>query len=181
MSQAPYGPGPAAPAPWPPQGPPPGPGAPSRIPTIVAIVLAVIAIAVGIGAWFKPAPEPEAPAAKTYSEQEVADAKKAVCDAFDQTQQTLKVTGGKTGDNPTASFIVAVNSRIAIQTVSTYLRSVVENEPATPKELSDKVMLLADSYRTILLKQMAEVSQQELEPLYDALDKSVGDVTEACK
>lgn len=178
MSQAPYGPGPAGPAPW--QGPPPSSG-PSRAPTIIAIVIAVIAVAVAISAWFRPIPKPEAPAAKTYSDQEVADAKKSVCDAFEQTQKTLKVTGSKSGDNPTAAFIVAVNSRIAIQTVSTYLRSVTDSEPASPKELSEKVTELADTYRTILLKQLAEVAQDEIEPLLSSVDKSVDDITLACK
>lgn len=148
--------------------------------TVVAVV-AVIAVAVAIGAWFRPMPKPEAPAAKTYSEQEVSDAKKAVCDAFNQTQQTLKVTGSKTGDNPTASFIVAVNSRIAIQTVSAYLRSTAENQPALSKDLSAKALGLSDIYRTILLKQLAEVPQDEIEPLFKSVDKSVDDMIQACK
>jgi hypothetical protein len=151
------------------------------LPTIIAIVIALIAVAVAVGAWFRPAPKPDTPGVKTYSEEEVADAKEAVCGAFQQTQQTLKVTGSKTGDNPTASFIIAVNSRLAIQTVSSYLRSIAENQPASPKDLSDNINGLADLYRSILLKQMAEVSQPELEPLYNSLDKSVDDVIQACK
>ena len=83
MSQAPYGPGPAAPSGWPPQVPPPSSSGPSRLPTIIAIVIALIAVAVAIAAWFRPAPKAETPAAKTYSEQEIADAKKAVCDAYE--------------------------------------------------------------------------------------------------
>ncbi|WP_163696622.1 hypothetical protein [Mycolicibacterium sarraceniae] len=151
------------------------------MPTIIAIVIAVIAVAVAIGAWFRPMPKPDTPAAKTYSEQEVTDAKKAACDAFNQTQQTLKVTGSKTGDNPTASFIVAVNSRIAIQAVSAYLRSTAENEPALSKDLSDKVLGLSNIYRTILLKQLAEVPQDQVEPLFNSVDKAVDDMTQACK
>lgn len=180
MSQVPYGLGPAAPAPWPPEGPGRAPRGPSRLPTIIAIVIALIAVAVAIAAWFKPAPKPEAPAAKVYSEQEIADAKKAVCDAYDQSQQTLRVTGSKSGENPTDSFIVAVNSRVAIQTVSTYLRTAAEGQVAAPNPLVDKVIRLADLYRSILLKQMAEAPRSDLDPLYTSLDSSVQEVDRAC-
>ncbi len=90
MSQAPYGPGPAAPSGWPPQGPPPSSSGPSRVPTIIAIVIALIAVAVAIAAWFRPAPKAETPAAKTYSEQEIADAKKAVCDAYERVNKAVQ-------------------------------------------------------------------------------------------
>src|SRR4051812_43312838 len=163
MSQVPYGPGPAGPAPW--AGPPPS-GGPSRLPTIIAIVIAVIAVAVAIGAWFRPAPKPEAPAAKTYSEQEVADAKKAVCDAFDRGQQTLSVTGGKVGANPSDSFTVAVNSRVAIGTITSYWRSTLQEHPATPNELADILSSLADLYENILLTQLEEGSRSDLDALY---------------
>ena len=147
MSQAPYGPGPAAPSSWPPQGPPPSSSGPSRLPTIIAIVIALIAIAVAIAAWFRPAPQAETPAAKTYSEQEIADAKKAVCDAYGQTQQTLKVTGSKASEDPTETFIIAINSRVAIETASSYLHSTVQSNQAAPKDVTEKVIRLADIYR----------------------------------
>ena len=53
------------------------------MPAIIAIAIALVAVAVAIAAWFTPAPKAEVPAAKTYTEQETADAKKAVCEAFD--------------------------------------------------------------------------------------------------
>ena len=77
MSQAPLGPTAAAPPPWPPQQQP-NPRGPSRMPATIAIAIALVAVAVAIAAWFKPAPKAEVPAAKTYTEQETADAKKAV-------------------------------------------------------------------------------------------------------
>lgn len=178
MSQVPYGPGPAAPAPW--QGPPPS-GGPSRLPTIIAIVIALIAVAVAIGAWFRPLPKPETPAAKTYSDQEVADAKKAVCDAFDRGQKTLDVTGSKVGANPNDTFTVAVNSRVAIGAISTYWRSTLQKYPATPSEVAKILSSLADLYENILLTQLAEGSRSDLDALYASADDSVPKLTQACK
>lgn len=180
MSQAPYGPGPAAPAPWPPQGPPPGPGAPSRIPTIVAIVLAVIAIAVGLGAWFKPAPKPEAPAAKTYSEQEVADAKKALCEAFQRTERALNTNSQRAGNTPTDDRTVIANSRIAIDAAGSYLAFVVADEQAAPSELATSVRKLSGAYQKMVLDQIGDVDAAQLNSDYQDADALVSEVSQSC-
>lgn len=151
------------------------------MPTIIAIVVAVIAIAVAIGAWFRPMPKPEAPAAKTYSDQEVADAKKAACDAFDRGQKTLDVTGAKVATNPSDSFTVAVNSRVAIGAISNYWRSTLQHHPATPAEVENVLSSLADQYESILLTQLAEGSRTDLDALYASVDESVPKMTQACK
>lgn len=177
MSQAPYGPTPAA---WPTQGPPPGRG-PSRLPTIIAIVIALVAVAVAVGAWFRPAPKAETAAPRVYSEQETADAKKAVCDAFDRGQQTLSVTGSKTGTDTNNSFIVAVNSRVAISSVIAYWRNAVQREPATPNELADDLSAVATTYEDILLRLLADASESDLSALYTSVDASVPKMTQACK
>ncbi|HRD13314.1 MAG TPA: hypothetical protein PLI79_15785 [Mycobacterium sp.] len=106
------------------------------MPATIAIAIALVAVAVAIAAWFTPAPKAEVPAAKTYTEQETADAKKAVCEAFDRGQATLSVTGRKTGADPNAAFAIAVNSRIAINTVIGYWRTVLQREPAAPEALA---------------------------------------------
>jgi hypothetical protein len=151
------------------------------LPTIIAIVIAVIAVAVAIGAWFRPIPKPETPAAKTYSGQEISDAKKAVCAAFDRGQQTLDVTGGKVGANPSDSFTVAVNSRVAIGAISAYWRSTLQQHPATPTDTANILSSLADLYENILLTQLAEGNRSDLDALYASADNSVPKMTQACK
>ncbi|WP_167107406.1 hypothetical protein [Mycobacterium sp. DL592] len=151
------------------------------MPTIIAIVIALIAVAVAIGAWFRPAPKAEAPAAKTYSEQEVTEAKKAVCDAFEQVKSTVNTAGGKSGDNPTDSFIVAVNIRLALTTSSSYLADQLTANPATPETLAEPIRLLASRYREIAMRQIADASNSDLQPLATGADKDIERITEACK
>lgn len=177
MSQAPYGPMPTAPPPWHQQGPP-TPHNPSRLLGILTALLALVALGFALAAWVRSAPKPEA--APVYSEQQVADAKKAVCDAFSQTQDTLRVTGGKKGSDQTETFIVALNSRIAIQTVSARLLSVLSGAPAASEDLTDAVTGLADVYQQTLLKQLAEEPRPSLEPLYKELDARTERVKQAC-
>lgn len=181
MSQAPYGPGTAGPAPWPPQGSASSAGGPSRLPTIIAIVIALIAVAVAIAAWFRPAPKAETPAAKTYSEQEIADAKKAVCDAFDQAIHTLDVNTRKSSVNPADSFAVIVNTRLTVQAVADYLVQEVHRQPAVDPKLSSAVRDLADAYQQIVLKQIGDADQAELDASYQVADKFQSDVAQACK
>ncbi|WP_445168214.1 hypothetical protein ACTXG7_02135 [Mycolicibacterium sp. Dal123E01] len=141
----------------------------------------MIAIAVSIGALFRPEQKPESPAAVTYSGQQVTDAKKAVCAAFDRGQQTLDVTGGKVGSNPSDSFTVAVNSRVAIGSISAYWRSTLQQHPATPAEIANTLSSLSNLYENILLTQLAEGSRSDLDKLYASADSSVLKMTQACK
>lgn len=181
MSQAPYGPGPAGPTPWPPQGPPPAPRGPSRLPTIVAIVIALIAVAVAIGAWFRPAPKPETPAAKTYSEQEVADAKKAVCDAYGKTDRAVQATGRKSGgQDPTAILAVAVNIRLALSESSSFLLRTLAENPAAPPGLQEQIRAAALAYQDIAIDQLGEASQQELAPFLQKMDSTDVAIKQAC-
>ena len=151
------------------------------MPTIIAIVIAVIAIAVAIGAWFRPVPKAETPAAKTYSEQEVADAKKAVCDAFENAIHTLDVNKRKSTVNPADSFAVAVNTRMAVGTVADYLTQVADAHPALQPDLSSNVSNLASAYRDIVLKQIGDADQAELDSTYQRADEAQSAVAQVCK
>lgn len=150
------------------------------MPTIIAIVIAVIAVAVAVGAWFRPAPKPETPAAKTYSDQQVADAKKAVCDAFDQVKKAVNTAGGKSGENPSDAFIVAVNIRVALATSSSYLIEVLDANPATPVDLADPIRNLARTYRQIAMEQLGDTSAADLDPLGRSADGQFAAIKKAC-
>jgi hypothetical protein len=152
------------------------------LPTIIAIVIALIAVAVAIGAWFRPAPKPETPAAKTYSDQEVADAKKAVCDAFDTVHNIVGInTGRDGGSDPTAILAVAANARIALYDGADYLLEILAKNPATPADLSASVNNLADTFRYLTIQYLANKQSAELEaPLRDA-DAATVAIQASCK
>ncbi|WP_431234771.1 hypothetical protein ACQ856_09705 [Mycolicibacterium psychrotolerans] len=152
------------------------------MPTIIAIVIAVIAIAVAIGAWFRPAPKPETPAAKTYTEQEVSDAKKAVCDAYGRADRALQATGRKNGgDDQTAIIAVAVNIRLALSESSSFLLRTLAENPAAPHDLQEQVRMAANSYQDIAIDQLGEASQTELGPFLKQADSTDVAIKQACK
>ena len=180
MSQAPYGPGPTAPSGWPPQGPPSSSSGLSRLPTIIAIVIALIAVAVAIAAWFRPAPKAETPAAKTYSEQEIADAKKAVCDAYERALNAL-TANSRQPDSPNEGLAVIANSRIAIHAAGTYLIAALNEQPAAPEELAAPVKSLADQYQRMVLDQIGGADRATLDAEYQNADSLTSKISKVCQ
>ena len=180
MSQAPLGPTAAAPPPWPPQQQP-NPRGPSRMPAIIAIAIALVAVAVAIAAWFTPAPKAEVPAAKTYTEQETADAKKAVCEAYSRANRAIQATGRKNGGtDPTSVIAVAVNVRLALSESSSLLLRTLEENPATSHELEDQVRNAASAFQSIAIDQLGEAPQAELDPSLKAADSADVMIRRAC-
>lgn len=151
------------------------------MPTIIAIVIAVIAVAVAIGAWFKPAPKPETPAAKTYSEQEVADAKKAVCDAYNLVHQSIVVTNNKSGgSDPTAILAVAANARLSAHAGGQYLNDVLSQYPATSKDLAQSIRDLATNLEKLTLEYLAETPNADQDPLLRNADDATARIKQTC-
>lgn len=147
---------------------------------MVAVVLALIATAVAIGAWFRPAPKPEAPAAKTYSEQEVADAKKAACKAFNKAHDMLVSNSKRGGTDPTEILIAGVNTRLAVLAAGDYLDMALDQNPAISNDFAEKLRLLSNTYKTIAVDQLGETSQEELDAIYQEAESSAKKISEAC-
>ncbi len=70
------------------------PNGPSRVPMIVAIVISLLALALAAAAWFRPTHD-ATPATPQYSEQQVADAKKNVCGAYDTMYRASQRAGNQ--------------------------------------------------------------------------------------
>lgn len=182
MSQAPYGPGTAGPAPWPPQGSASSAGGPSRLPTIIAIVIALIAVAVAIAAWFRPAPKAETPAAKTYSEQEITDAKKAVCDAYNKVDRALTAASSKGGGGQTnEDVLIGINVRLALTESAQYLLTRLAENPAAPAGLAKAIRDASDAYQAIAIARLGEAPQSEVDEIIRNGDPSISEVKKECQ
>ena len=70
---------------------------------IIAIVVALLALAVAAASWFRPTHE-ATPATPQYSEQQVADAKKNLCDAYDTMYRAIQTAGPPTSEDPNQKY-----------------------------------------------------------------------------
>ena len=162
-----------------PQGPLPSNG-PSRVPLIIAIVVALLALALATAAWFRPGPD-ATPAAPQYSDQQVADAKKNLCDAYDTMYRALERAGTTTSEDPNQKYMIAMNTRLAFNTSADRLLTEVSQNPAGPPELVDAVRRLAISYQKLVLVHTAEAPQPEIDAVYEEINSSETAVKKVCK
>jgi hypothetical protein len=190
MTDSPYGvtPGGAWPPPGPPAGPPPvwPPAAPkqSRAPVIFSLVVALIAIAVAIGAWFRPANHEAAPPADQttkFSDQQITDAKKAICAAHDLVNRATLAAGTQKSDDPATQLVIAVNVRLAGSLSAQYFQTKLDQFPATQEDLAAAVRQLILTNQDIALLQIANAPHDEIASNYPTLDSTDSKVSEICK
>jgi hypothetical protein len=176
---------------WPPPGTPAGPPpawpsvAPkqSRLPIIISLAVAVIAVAVAIGAWFKPTPEPTSPTVSSpqYSDEQIADAKKALCAAHDLVTRATQAAGSQTSDDPTVKFLFAVNGRVGAISSANYFLATLDQYPATAQDLASAVQATALAYQETNLLHLANAPKEEIDVVYAKLDSADAKFVEACK
>ncbi|MCV7108157.1 hypothetical protein [Mycolicibacterium chitae] len=165
MSNPPYGGMPPAQAPWPPQGPPPARQS-SRLPLVLTAALAVIAIIIAIASWFQPAPEPEAQATEQqFSEQEVTEAKEAVCGAWDAAYNAIQTAASRTSNDETIAFILAVEVKLAFHASGDYIESALRDHSATENDLAEAARQLSSAYHRAILFQLADEPSNKVDEI----------------
>ncbi|BBY06743.1 hypothetical protein [Mycobacterium noviomagense] len=133
---------------------------------LLVTALAVIG-GIAIGAWFRPTPgnkPPPAPAAPTFTSQEVSEAKANVCAAYQKVHHANEL--GRSlylGDDQVAKQTVAVGGWLALDSGSRYLTTALVDEPATPPDLAQAVRKLANVYQLLAVDYMADVSHPEID------------------
>lgn len=179
MSHAPYEPIPQAPPQWAQQPIQPS-RAPSRLLPVLGVVLGSLGLIAGVAAWFRAAPSNEG-ASAVYSEQQVSEAKKAVCETFEQGMRSIRAAGNRRAENPAESFSVAVNTRLAEVAVANAFFNTLNANPASPPELSGLIRQLGVIYEDIALTQLADGSKVDVDPIATQLDDAIPKVDGICR
>ena len=180
MSHAQYEPTPQAPPPWPAQADVQG-RAPSRVLPILGAVLGSLGLIAGVAAWFRAAPANVAES-PVYSEQQVSDAKRAVCEAYAKGWHSLQVAGNqKKPDDPADTLpVVAVNGRVAEVAVGNYLINSADANPSAPNELKTLMRQLGAAYQDVVLTQLAGGSRSDVTPIGEGADQIRAKIEDIC-
>lgn len=139
---------------------------------IIAIALAAAALGVAIGSWFRPAPEPTPAAEPVFTDSQVADAKKQVCDAFQLARNAIVTAGNKQDPDPTVDLALNANGRLAFFAGAQYLNDVINQSPAAPPELRRAAEQYSTGYRQMALVLLADKRPADM-------DKSILDAGDA--
>jgi len=142
--------------------------------------LGLLALSAGLTGCGRPAASTEA-AKPAYSDQQVADAQKAVCASYKQGMRALWTTGGKKVDTPADKLPIAVNTRLAEVAMSNSIFNTLLENPATESELKDSAQKLARAYQEIALIQLADGSTADYEPQSRIADELVPKMNQICQ
>jgi len=179
MSRAQYEPTPQAPPPWPAQVPAQG-RSPSRVLPILGAVLGTLGLIVGVAAWFRAAP-PNVVEGPVYSEQQVADAKTAVCDAYAKGMRTVRSVASRKAENEADKLLVIAVSATGELAAATYFFNILNSTPAAPSNIQQSLNRLAQQYQEVALIQLANGAPSEYESNGKAIDAAIAELDISCQ
>jgi len=157
----------------------------SRGLTYVALAIAVIATVLAVVGWFRPTPPPPPahPSAPTYTEQQVADAKAAICDAFSTVKDEVASNTNRpipASSDEIGTIAIGTNGRLALYAGGDYLLDQLAAQPAAPEELTQSIRSLAHSYKKIAISALDNQSNSALDPLRHDIDAEITRIGGMC-
>jgi hypothetical protein len=163
----------------------PAPGASKLLQwvAVAGLVLAVIATSLAVAGWFY-YPHKGAAGSGTYSDQQIKDAKKDICDTFTKVKLAVVRTSKRRpppDGGPIAAFAFGVDARLAFYSGGAYLRDRVSQEPATPDDLAKSVNAMASDLEEFAMNYLAGGAEFRQDELRQALDDKFKATTEMCK
>jgi hypothetical protein len=145
----------------------------------IALIVGLIAGAVITGWW-----RPSAGASASYSDQQVADAKKDVCAAALLARQAVaKNMHLKNPDpeNPVAQLAVAANARLSLTGAAAYLRGRLEAEPAAPHDVANAAGAMADALEHLNVSYLAGQPNSARDQVGHDLDSRIAELGKLCR
>lgn len=167
------------PSPQPRQAPIPARSA-SRLLPVLGVVMGLLGLAMGAAAWFR-AGQADSAAQPVYSEQEVAEATKAVCEAYAKGIRSIRVVAGTAVDNPADALPIAVNSRLAEVAVGNYFINALSENTAAPNELREALSDLSQAYQDVALIQLADGMPVDYKSEKEVVNEAVEKLDQICQ
>lgn len=174
--------------------PPPAPPAPIPGPVtrprpwqwlaITSLVIALAAIVLAIVCWLRPAPSAKEPNPPAYTDEQVSQAKAAICTAAGKVDRALDLADAEPVSNDrTEQLAVAAVSRVTFDAGSRYLISTLAEEPGAPAELTTAVRDEANSLQELLIGFLNGIpnSDPAQQPAMSAANQARATVQRLCK
>jgi hypothetical protein len=135
----------------------------------------------GVAACARPAASGDA-GKPAYTEQQVSDAKKAVCDTVEKGIRSIQTAGTKKPDNPSDTLPGSVlNMRIAETAVGNSFFHSTQANPAAPADLIELTNQLGEVYQEIVLTQLADGSKLQVDPIAVRADDLIPKIQGKCR
>lgn len=171
----------SAPPPWPTAE---APRRRRRWPTVAWLAAISLVAAVAVVGWMRPWQEHKPPAAPTYTDQQVANAKANVCAAFDKVQHATDLAHSHVGSSDyTTQLAASALTNVALDAGSRYLLTKLAQEPATPADLATAVRKEANAEQEALIGYLNGLpsSDPQMQPAVNASEEATATVRRLCK
>ena len=155
-------------------------GGSSRWLPLLGVGFGLMGLIAGVAGCGRPAASSEA-AKPVYSDQQVADAKKAVCEAYAKGMRSIRIVARRQPENDADRLGVAVNSRTGLTTVSTYFNDRLAANPSAPAALREQLSKLAQQYQEVALAQLADETPTDYKSNLETIDATVAELNELCQ
>lgn len=123
----------------------------------------------------------EETATPNYSEQQVGEARAAVCATYAKVHQAVLINTGRAGEEPAEVLAIAANARVALYDGGLYLLAKLDQAPAAPADLTNAVRALAGAYQQLAIDYLAEVPEPEQQASLQAVDGTNAQVFGMCQ
>lgn len=147
----------------------------------VLVVALLVTLAVAIVGWFRPVPA-KAPPPPTYSSQQIGDAKAKVCAAFKKVDNAISTTSARDkGTDYTTQLASAINVRQSLVAGSQYLSTVLNEEPATPTDITANIRNIVNAYQLLAIELLSDAPEAEKSPAVNSGEKATSALENLCK
>jgi hypothetical protein len=148
------------------------------------VAIGVVA-AVAVVGWLRPTQSHNpGPAAPTYTEQQIENAKTNVCAAFERVQHAVDLANSHVGSTDYATQLAAAAlTHETLDAGSRYLLTKLSEEPATPPDLATAVRNGANADQEALIGYLngLPASDPAMQPALNASDEATLTIQRLCK
>lgn len=143
----------------------------SRWIALSALGIALVGLGVGIGAWLRPMPQASSPASTaepSFTEEQIAQAKAHVCDAYGLVKDAVVLNTHRTNpvpDDEIGALATGLYGPVAIYQGGDYLLDRLEAEPATPVDLANGVRSLGSAMKKLAMTDLTAEPDFVRDPL----------------
>lgn len=153
---------------------------------LASLGVALVAVGIAVAAWLRPVPEshPAQVSEPTYTDQQIADARAHVCEAYSLVDHAVVTNTHRSSPTPgdeTSSLATAANARLALYAGGDYLLSRLESAPAAPTDLASPVRSLAYLYKEFGIRALNNEPNADLDQLRLGIDANSATIERQCK
>jgi hypothetical protein len=153
---------------------------------LALLLIALLGVGVGVAAWFRPISSSNLSSAPTTAatERPASEAKSNICHAYTLVTQVVTANTHRTNPAPgdeVGSLATGIYGPVSLYVGGDYLSGALNDEPATPADLSSSIKSLSKTLKQLAMVDLAGQSDSVRDSLRDEVNSHVRVIDGLCK